>query len=302
MDGLYLNVLNPRKGSGKRRKKNMPKRGKDGKYKKGGRRKPRKRNPSVAAAAPRRRRRRRARRRTRNPSSGGGGGSYTIASGLKNFWPRFLGKLWVVWAVRRFGNFSGLGTGSVIPGAPATASPFAGRSWTMGNYIVGYLALKFVANMLTRNRGREWVNNFFHGGFDALATKLVWTEAFARSPWLQGQFGQTGHQQGAVMQDPNTGQTYMMQGGQWQALQGMGQMVEEGPLDGFGQLVDAGPLDGGMGQLVDAGPMDGMGQMMPLDTPRSEATDAAYGGRGSSDPYTASYMGHRDPYAATYAP
>lgn len=180
----------------------------------------------------------------------------TIASGLKNIWPRVLGKLWVVWAVRRWGGMTPWGTGSMIPGAPATSSPFAGRSWTMSNYLIGYLALKFAAGMLIRHKGSAWAHAFFHGGFDSLATKLIWTEAFARSPWLQQQFGAI---PGQVMTDPNTGQTYMQQNAAWQALQGAaGQVVTASPLDGFGQLVTASPLDGTpMGQVVTQSALDG---------------------------------------------
>ena len=223
----------------------------------------------------------------------------TIQAGLKDFWPRFLGKLWVVWAVRRWGANTPWGTGSVIPGAPAQSSPFAGRSWTMSNYIIGYIALKFAARFLQGNRGSAWAHNFFRGGFDALATKLVWTEAFARSPWLQQQFGQP--PQGQVQQSPD-GQTWMMQDGQLQALQGsMGQLQQASVYDGHGQIVDANALDG-FGQIAVASPLDGMGDMMPSGTAQDEATRAAYAQSGSTDPYTADYLGHahRDPYVSSY--
>ena len=214
----------------------------------------------------------------------------TIASGLRHIWPRILGKLWVVWAVRRWG-----GQGSLWPGAPAMQSPFAGRSWTIGNYIVGYIALRLAAGALARARGSAWAHQFFHGGFDALATKLVWTEGFARSPWLQQQFGHHHHHMGQLMtaspldgmgategqvHEDQSGQTWMYMDGAWQALQGH---------DAYGQLVTASPLDG-FGQLVTASPLDGIGHAMPRDTPRPEAIQAAYQQAGGVNPYATAYM------------
>ena len=276
------------------------KRNKDGTFKKKGKKKKRKKNPGGGGGGGGGGKKKgRRRRRTSNPW---GSRSMTIMGGLKDFWPRFFGKLWVVWAVRRFGAFTPWGTGSVIPGQPQLQSPFAGRSWTMGNYITGYIALKFAAQWLARTRGGSYAHQFFQGGFDALATKLVWTEAFARVPWLQQQFGA---HQGNVMQTPD-GQTWMMgPNGQWQALQGFGQVVQASPLDGMGQIVQASPLDGmggtdGFGQIVHATALDGMGQALPSSTPEDESRRLAYNMSGSRDPYASSYMGHADPYATAY--
>lgn len=208
----------------------------------------------------------------------------TLASAVKDFWPEFLGTLFVVWAVRRWG-----GQGSVWPNAPQFNSPFAGRSWTMGNYIVGYIALKLAASALYRMRGARWAVDFYRGGVKSMLKKLVWTEGFARSPWLQQQFGAhgamgqlvtagpldgmpMGQVDGQVMQLPN-GQTMMWLNGQWNALQGN---------DAFGQLVTAGPLDADL--------TEGMGHQMTRATPVEEALRAAYQGTGAVSPYATAYQ------------
>jgi hypothetical protein len=214
----------------------------------------------------------------------------TIMGAAKDIWPRLLGKLWVVWVVRRFGGFTGMGTGSIFTPTQELHSPFQGRSWTLGNYIVGYLGLKLAAGMLARGRGSGWARSFFMGGFDALASKLVWTEGFARNPWLQQQFGQV---QGQTYIDPQSGQQYMFYDGAWQAMQGtdgMGQLVQASEMDGMGQLVQASEMDG-FGQLVTASELDGFGYQMPTDTPRDQGIAAAYQQTGGVDPYTTAYQG-----------
>lgn len=289
--GVHVNVLNRAKTGkkGKTMAGKTPPRGKDGKFKKGGRRggkKKRSGNPSGGGGGKKKKKRR------SNPNGGGGGGGMTLWSATKQIWPRVLGKLWVVWAVRRFGGITGWGSGSLFS-TQEYHSPFRGRSWTIGNYIVGYLALKLAAQMLAKSgRGRAWAREFFQGGFDSLATRLLWTEAFARSPWMQEQFGQV---QGQTYRDPSTGQTYMFWDGQYQAMQGAehGQLVEATAMDGMGQLVEASAMDGadGFGQLVDATALDGFGQQMPRGTPQSEAIAAAYQQTGGVDPYATAYQG-----------
>lgn len=288
--GFEVQILNPReKGKKKRRskgKKKMAKRNSKGQFVKKGKRR-RKNNPSGGGGGGGKRRKRR-----RNPSNGNGG-SLTIASATRDWWPKFLGKLFVAYAVRRWG-----GQGSVWPAAGQLNSPLAGRSWTLGNYIVGYLALRVFAGFLSKGGRSAFGAAFFRGGFDLLLTKAVWTEGFSRSTWLQEQFGQAGHYaplgqaDGAVTYD-QSGQGWMMMDGQWQALQGMGQLVTAGPLDGgMGQLVTAGPLDGyGFGQLVTAGPLDDyMGHQMPHSTPAPQAVHAAYQQTGGINPYATAYM------------
>lgn len=289
--GFEVQILNPRKKTRRKAKgkKKMAKRDSKGRYlpKAGGKRRKKRRrnNPSGSGGGGGRSRR----RRRRNPE--GGGGSLTIASATKDWWPKFLGKLFVAYAVRRWG-----GQGSVWPGAGQMMSPLAGRSWTLWNYIVGYLALRVVAGFLSKGGRAAFGAQFFRGGFDLLLTKAVWTEGFARSTWLQEQFGQhyapLGQADGAVTYD-QSGQGWMMMDGQWQALQGMGQLVTAGPLDGrMGQLVTAGPLDGyGFGQLVTAGPLDDyMGHQMPRGTSTAEGINAAYQQTGGTDPYATAYM------------
>lgn len=194
----------------------------------------------------------------------------------------------MVWVVRRFGDVApGMGTGSLIPGAAATSSPFAGRSWTLGNYIVGYLGVWAAARMLSRGGRAGFATAFFHGGTDALFTKLVWTEAFARSPWLQQQFGRygagpwpaMGAYPGRVGVDPS-GQMWMYRDGAYQAMQGL---EVAGPLDA---LEEAGPLDG----LESAGPLDGMGHFIPSSAIEAkDAQVARYSQTGYTNPYQAAY-------------
>jgi hypothetical protein len=228
------------------------------------------------------RRRRRKRGRSRNPSPGrriarragriGLLGLGALGADLRDAWPRFLGKLWVAWAVRRWGAQFG---GGGLFGTPQT-SPTAGESWTLGQYFIGYLALTVGSNFFGR-----WVSpaQFRQGGIDLLFTKLAWTEGIARSQWAQTQFGAAtyGQAEGDVQQTPD-GQTWLQQGGQWVALQG--QLVQSSPLDGA--LVSASPLDG-------AGSY-GMGHQLTPETDPALAIAAHYQRTGARSPYAAPYL------------
>lgn len=180
---------------------------------------------------------------------------------VKSWLPAMVGKLFVAFAVRRWGQ-----QGSMF-GTQAT-SPMAGTSWTMGGYVVAILATMLGAKLFGR-----WISasEFKRGAWDLILTKLVWTEGFSRSPWMQQTFGQA---EGQVTVD-GSGQTWIFQGGRWQAMQGL---VEQSPLDG---LVEQSPLDGAAGY--------GYGHLLPADTPAKEARHAAYQGSGYSNPYDAAY-------------
>jgi len=251
----------------------------------------RRRNPDDAGAPPREynrggRRRASRRRRRRNPGAirrygGSALGLGSIGSDFRDAIPRFLGKLWVAWAVRRWG--AQFGTGGMF--GQAHVSPTAGESWTFGQYALGYIAANFGARMFARMLHID-AAKFRQGGLDLVFTKLFWTEGIARSQWAQTQFGTPhyGHQmlgqaEGDVREGPN-GQLWMMQNGQWIALQGAH----------GGQLVTASKLDG---QLVAASRLDGVGSYghaLPQDTPSDFATMAAYSRTGSANPYVQSRL------------
>jgi hypothetical protein len=181
-------------------------------------------------------------------------------SQVKDFVPRLLGKLFVAFAVRRWGQ-----QGSIMGGQ--SQSPMYGNSWTLGGYVVAVLATHIGARLFGKFISSA---GFKQGGWDLILTKLVWTEGFARSPWLQQTFGQA---EGQVQVGPD-GQSWILQGGQWNAMQGI---VESSPLDG---IVESSPLDG-------AG--SAYGHLLPADTPADVAAAAAYQGAGFTSPYDAAY-------------
>lgn len=221
------------------------------------------RRSASAPAAPRRRRRRnpspapRRRRRRSNPSGGGG----SIASEVKSFMPRLAGKLAVAWAVRRWG-----GPGSIF--GDMRASPTAGESWSMGQYLVAGLVAQYGPKLLGK-----FVNptEFRRGAWDLILTKLIWTEGISRSPWAQQQFGTT---DSAIAFDPGVGQMYLNQGGQWSAMQGL---VESSALDG---LVEASPMDG---------TTSGYGHLLPTGSTKRTATRGKYHGTGHTSIYHAAF-------------
>lgn len=206
-----------------------------------------------------------------------------------------MGKMWVSFAVQRWGGAGGLFAGE------ATQSRFMGRSWTFRNYMIGLVAAYAGAKLLARTGwGRNYAKDFWTGGFSAIVSKLLWTEGFSRSPMLQQAFGQQYPNQ--VYQDGN-GTTWVNRDGAWQSMMG-GQLVDASALDG--QLVDASALDGGnFGQLVDADYMDGrfrgMGHYLPSNTSDQENRAAMYRGDGSKNPYQSSYHGTVGAFSGAYA-
>lgn len=212
----------------------------------------RRRNPGTAMSTyesnPRRRRRRRksnpgkSRRRRRNPGLLGGRGGGLIRE-FEGFLPRFAGKLIAAVAAKRFGG------GSLFQ--PPTSSVFAGTSWSGQQYLAAAIGVMVGAAILPRFAPRLFnARAIRQGGFDAIFTKFLWTEGIARSKWATWAFGQS---EGQIRVDPSSGQTYLYQGGQWQAMQGAygDTLVSAGPLDDT--LVTASPLDG---TLVRASPLD----------------------------------------------
>src|SRR5574342_687714 len=269
------------------------------------RRRRRRRRKSTSAAAPRRRRRRRRRnpetveyvttnprrrksrrrRRAKNPSrarryarAAFGG----IGSDFRHAMPRFVGKLLVAWAVRRWGATFG---GGGLFNQPHT-SETAGGSWTLGQYILAYIAATQGARIVHRFLPMFPEASLREGGLDLLFTKLFWTEGIARMPWAVQQFGNTSGAytygaEGDVVQSAD-GQLWMKQGGQLVAMQGShgGQLVTASPLDG--QLVTASPLDGSGSY--------GYGHALSPDTDPSFAIRATYTRTGSKSAYAAPYL------------
>lgn len=211
----------------------------------------RRRNPT---SNPRRRTGRR-RSRRRNPSLKGLGREFS------SFLPRLAGKLAVAWVVRRYGS-----SGQLFGGAQMN-SQTAGGSWTLGQYVLAYVTAVYGSKLFGKVLN---ASAFREGAMDLILTKFVWTEGIARSDWARAQFGAP-----QVAYSPGTGQSWIQQGGQWSAMQGL---VEADALDG---LVEADALDGeygAYGHLVDADTL----------TPK-RAKNARYSGTAYKSNYNAAY-------------
>lgn len=259
-----VNIVNPktrrRRNTGK--KKAMAK--KKTTRRRAAPRRRRRTNAAASAPAPRRRRTRRRRnpgtalavngrrrhhsRRRRNP---GLPGANELIAEVKNGIPRLIGKLAVAAATKFVGGDA--------MGGP---SSLAGEPWGWKQYAVAAAVAAFAPKFLG---GSKFLNpvEFRRGAVDLILTKAVWTNVINRFEPLQRVFGAVGDQMYDMSQG---GQGYVMDSdGQYHALQG---------------LVSSGPLDG----LVSSGPLDGI-SFLPASTPRNEAIQAAYSGRGTSDPY-----------------
>jgi hypothetical protein len=181
---------------------------------------------------------------------------------------RLAGKLFVAWVIQKWGERAG--TGSLLPWAGAQNSRFRGQSLTLQQYGIGYFALMFAAKYLRKSKGGAFAQAFFSGGFDALATKLLWTEGIARVPWAQAQFGKT---PGQAVQLDSAGNTWMYEDNQWNSMQGA-ELVDEGPMDG---LETASALDG---VLETASALDGI----------REVDLARRGSLMQTNPYQSAYV------------
>jgi len=187
-----------------------------------------------------------------------------LSKEFSDFLPRLAGKLVVAWVVRRYGS-----TGQLFGGGPVN-SQTAGQSWTFGQYILAVLAAHFGSKVFGRVISGE---KFREGAIDLILTKFVWTEGIARSDWAKTQFGSP-----QIRYSPRSGQSWLAQGGQWSAMQGL---VEASPLDG---LVEASPLDGNAGR-------GGYGHLMPASTPPAVADRARWSGSGYTSKFNAVYRG-----------
>lgn len=266
------------------------------------RRKTTRRRSTTRRAAPRRRRRTttatRRRRRTRsNPRSRGrgrylGGFALDPMGPWDGMLPRLAGKVFSVWAVKRWGD---------QPGSPN--SPTTGGAWTFKNYLfsmlAGYLGGELVSRMMDKKAGEQ----FYQGSADFTATKLMWSEMVMRWGWSANalgsaypsfaggaypSFGNVEVRQlmeqgmpGDIIDD-GQGNRLLNKGGRWVAMMGadMGaDIVEAGPL---GEVIEAGPL----GTVIEAGPL---GHMMPASATAADDAQGSYMFRGSKSPYTAAY-------------
>ncbi len=243
---MKVHLINPPKkkksrSAGGRKKKTVAKK----------RKKPAKKRRAKNPAKPKRR----SGRRRSNPSLRGLGREFS------QFIPRLAGKLAVMWVVQRYG-----GAGQLLGGGQVQ-SQAAGGSWTAGQYILAYLTAIYGAKLLGKVVNPT---GFREGAMDMILTKFVWTEGIARSDWARAQFGAP-----QVAYDPSSGQSWLAQGGQWSAMQGL---VEADALDG---LVEADALDGTGSSY---------GSLVGPDTLSPKALkNARYSGTAYTSNYNAAY-------------
>jgi len=175
--------------------------------------------------------------------------------------------LWTGWVVKRSQSI-GLANGQLLGGGQMQSFT-AGSSWTAAQYAIAYggllLGTKLFGRMVDPTKFRQ-------GGMHLIFAKLAYTEVIARSPWAAQQFGRV---PARVAYSPRSGQTWLSQGGQYSAMQGL---VDASPLDG---LVDASPLDGKL--------RSGYGGLLPSITPPDEADRARWDGSGYTSQYNAAY-------------
>lgn len=184
-----------------------------------------------------------------------GTGITALTNELKPALQRTLGMLVAGWAVRRWSSTPG----GIWPGQAHT-SPTAGEGWSLPQYAIAGAIAMWAPPLLKRFIDPR---EFRRGVVDLMVQKLVYTEAIARSPMLQRQFGT-----GDVAYDGH--QAYVESGGRWNAMQGL---VEKSALDG---LVEMSPLDG----------MGDMGHLMPKGT---QTQSSIYSGTGYENPYHAAF-------------
>jgi len=227
---------------------------------------PRRRRSATTSVAPVRRRRRRAnpsrrRRAVRRVSKGVGTGLTAVTNELMKSLPRLLGKITAGWAVRRWSSTAGGIFGQ------AHTSPTAGEGWSLPQYAIALGVAWFGPRVLGKFIP---ANEFRRGVVDLMMEKFVYTEIIARNSWAQQQFGT-----GDVGYNAATGQSYVDQGGRWNAMQGI---VTQSPLDG---IVEASPLDGGISH--------GYGHLLPAGASLATTKSGKYQGSGYKSGYHAAY-------------
>ncbi len=209
----------------------------------------------------------------------------------------FAGEMFAGWVAQRFG--SGQLAFPGVPAAPLPTSPFAGSSWPIWTYFATALGGQFVGNWVGRTVGKEAERDFRKGVALSIVRKLVYTEGFARQPWMQQTFGNT------LVRTTDGNTFYQAGAGQpYNAMMGYGQVLEARPLDGA-TIMPASPLDGS--QIVRAGPLDtgvgpggrrygrrrrrAMGHYYPATGDPMTETErhALWSGSGTPDLWQASY-------------
>lgn len=251
----------------------------------------RKRNPR-ATPVPRARnprRRRRAPGRRRNPTFGG-----MLKIDLRDdlaysLW-RMGGKLAVAFAVRRWGD-----AGEANP-TTGVASATTGERWGFKNLLIGWLASAVTGELGARFFGADRGQKIYDGGVDLLTTKMFWSEIVHRLGGSGGaaMFGATDDMNALAQQagegdvmDDGEGNRWLLQNGQWVAMQGEG-MGDELDDELYSGLETATPLDA----LQEATDLDGgdLGHLMDPGAPSASLAAGRYSRRGSQDPYHASYL------------
>lgn len=215
---------------------------------------------------------------------------------------RLAGKIVTVWCVRRWGNITD------YKSKDAVFSQSTGQAWSFKGYFVAWLASYLGGEIVARAVGQKAGEDFYQGGIDLTATKLMWSELVQRWEPAREALGRTGGGYSAQLSqlamgategdilDDGGGNRWLLQNGRWVSMQGagaMGRLVEADYLgqeeaEGDGYEDEDESEGAGMGRLVEA---DYLGHMMPPGaTTQEESYQAQYQRRGSSDPYHAAYL------------
>jgi len=209
---------------------------------------------------------------------------------------RLAGKVFSVWAVKKWGD---------PVGSPTSGQ--TGGAWSFKNYLYsmlsGYLGGELVSRMIGKKAGED----FYRGSADFTATKLMWSQLVMNWDWSKQALGSaypsfagsaypsfgTAEARalmaqgtpGDIFDDGQGNRLLMKPDGRWIPMMGAdlgADIVEAGPLGA--DIVEAGPLGG---PIVEAGPL---GHMMNSQTSDADSAMAAYTYRGSRDPFQAAFM------------
>jgi hypothetical protein len=194
--------------------------------------------------------------------------------------PAVLGKMWLAFLARRFGGTWGT---SAFGGGETTPSPYHGQSWPVQAYVIGFVGSLVGSKLVNRFwPGRGY--HFHRGAVENMLTRLLWTEGFARSPFMQTAFGRVPMHSVA---DVPSGTRWALTPQGWVSMMGL---TPARPLDG---LTPARPLDGlaaARGIDMKSGGIGGrryLGHALPESAQEREM--AAFSRSGFKNPYQAVY-------------
>lgn len=244
------------------------------------------------------------RRRRRNPASIRGFFSgVNLTEPFRQWRPLWvmIGKMAGAFAVRQWGD------PELAPGSTATM----GGRWTIKNHILNLVAGALAGSVIAQWKGKPQGQLAYDGAVNLSISKAFWHEVIQSIPGGVTYFGNVDPAVQSLLQRAQDGDTIddgrgnrfvvkALPSGQKQLVPMMG-LEQARPLDGLQQ---ARPLDG----LTTARPLDGYQQRRFQERMRSEgyaptghltvnddATSeaAVYLRRGSSDPYSAAFLGGR---------